>query len=192
MEENERHRSGSLPTAAVVPQMRRKTFKELGTPTTQAAALADKVLKLLAAELLLRARQVRQRLCDAGELDELGDVQPEKPPPCNDLLVDPMDKRKKVAVDIWCEAEGEVVMIANGTTDKESPTCRKLLKVGAVRVKWPADKDRDEEESYTWCILTEANWNKEAVLGWRFSGAELKKRKSPPHRMQKCRFQHAE
>ncbi|KAL1499895.1 hypothetical protein AB1Y20_012578 [Prymnesium parvum] len=180
MEENERHRSGSLPTAAVVPQMRRKTFKELGAAKSQ-------------------------RLCDAGELDELGDVQPEKPPPCNDLLVgtmlevcwrywappeDPMGKRKKVAVDIWCE--GEVVMIANGTTDKESPTCRKLLKAGAVRVKWPADKDRDEEESYTWCILTEANWNKEAVLGWRFSGADLKKRKSPPQRMLKCRFQHAE
>ena len=35
------------------------------------------------------------------------------------------DKRKKKAVDIWCE--GEVVQIANGTTDKETPKCKKLL-----------------------------------------------------------------
>eukprot|EP00966_Prymnesium_polylepis_P075073 1741392-Prymnesium_polylepis.1 len=59
------------------------------------------------------------------------------------------DKRKKRAVDIWCE--GEVVKIANGTTDKEDPdraTCKKLAQAGAVRVKWPADAERDEEESF--------------------------------------------
>eukprot|EP00966_Prymnesium_polylepis_P264704 6114745-Prymnesium_polylepis.1 len=32
-EEEQRRREGSLPEAAVVPHMRRKTFKELGTPT---------------------------------------------------------------------------------------------------------------------------------------------------------------
>ena len=58
------------------------------------------------------------------------------------------DKRKKKAVDIWCE--GEVVQIANGTTDKETPKCKKLLDAGAVRIKWPADLDCEvpEEESY--------------------------------------------
>lgn len=43
-------------------------------------------------------------------------------------------------------------------------------------MKWPADKERDEDESFTWCILTEDNWNAETVLGWRFSASELKKR----------------
>ena len=47
---------------------------------------------------------------------------------------------------------------------------------GAVRIKWPADPAREEKESFTWCILTEANWIEEAVLGWRFSAVELRKR----------------
>ena len=38
MEEGERRGEDALPSAAVVPQMRRKTFKELGTPTAQASA----------------------------------------------------------------------------------------------------------------------------------------------------------
>lgn len=162
----------------------------------QATQLADKVLELPEAELLERAEAERQRMGDAGELDEVGDVQPDKDdaPPCDDSLIGSMlevrwrywapvtdaerakgDKRKKRAVDIWCV--GEVVQVANGKTDKESPTCKKLLDAGAVRIKWPEDKERGEmTESFTWSILTRANWNEEAVLGWRFSAAELKKR----------------
>ena len=202
LEEEERRREGTLPEAAVVPQMRRKTFKELGTPTVQAQALSDKVLALPAAELLERARAERQRLGDAGEIDEVEDNQPSEAPPCDDSLPGaglevrwrywvPVtdeeraagDKRKKKAVDIWCECEA--VQIANGKTDtgrlnvmqQEMPAkCKNLLNAGAVRLKWPADADRDEEESFTWCILTKSNWNAEAVLGWRFSAAELRKR----------------
>ena len=52
------------------------------------------------------------------------------------------------AVDIWCE--GEVVGIANGTTDKENPEnakCKKLAKAGAVRVRWPEDLDREADST---------------------------------------------
>ena len=52
MEERERAGDDALPTSAVVPQMRRKTFKELGTPTAQATELADKVLEVPAVEML--------------------------------------------------------------------------------------------------------------------------------------------
>ena len=72
LHEDSLRREGELPERAVVPQMRRKKFKELGTPTVQAAALADKVLALPEAELLERARDERQRLVDAGEIDEVG------------------------------------------------------------------------------------------------------------------------
>ena len=58
-------------------------------------------------------------------------------------------------VDIWCV--GTVVQVANGTTDKASPRCKKMLDAGAVCIKWPADKDYDEGESYTWSILTKDN-----------------------------------
>ena len=30
---------------------------------------------------------------------------------------------------------------------------------GAVRIWWPADEEFEEEETYAWSILTEANWN---------------------------------
>ena len=203
MEEQQRRDEEELPNAAVVPQMRRKTFKELGTPTVQAKALADKVLELPAAELLERARAERERLQDAGEIDEVFDNQPEEAPPCDDTLPGTKlevrwrywapvtaaekaagDKRQKRAVDIWCECEA--VQVANGTSDtgrlnvmqpEAAPKCKTLLDAGAVRLKWPEDLNREEPESFTWCILTKANWNAEAVLGWRFTAAELKKRR---------------
>lgn len=193
MEERDRACARQLPKRAVVPQMRRKNFKELGTPTLQAELLADKVLELPADELWERAVAERARLGEAGEIDEVGDVQEGEAPLRDDSLVGSMleirwrywrpvtdeeraagDKRKKRAVDMWCE--GEVVQVANGKTDKESPSCKKLLEAGAVRMKWPADPTREEKETFTWCILTDGNWNEEAVLGWRFAAAELAKR----------------
>ena len=81
--------------------------------------------------------------------------------------------RQDEGFDIWCA--GTVVQIANGTTDKASPRCKNILHAGAVCIKWPADKDFDEGESYTWSLLTIENWNKEAVLGWRYTAAQLAK-----------------
>ena len=197
MEERERSSDGTLPDRAVVPQMRRKTFKELGTPTVQATELGDKVISLPMAELLERATAERARMVEAGEVDDIAEEQPQDAPPCDVSLIgaevdirwrywaavtDPKDKRKKMAVDTWCT--GEVVQIANGTSDKgtlnkmttEKVTCRTLLQAGAVRIKWPADPDHDEPESWTWVILEKRNWNAEVVMGWRFSEDELKKR----------------
>ena len=189
MEEDQRRREKTLPANAVVPQMRRKTYKELGTPTLQADDLAGKVKELPAEELLERAQRERTRLEAVGELDTVGDLQPERPPPCDNSLVgtmleirwrywaldtDPTTKRKKMAVDIWCE--GEVVQVANGSTDTEGPRCTKLLEAGAVRIKFKADAAFEEQEQYTWSILRACNWNAEAVLGWRYTEAELCKR----------------
>ena len=89
------------------------------------------------------------------------------------------EKRKRIGVPMWCE--GEVVLVANGTTTLENPEnarCKKLAKAGAVRIKWPADLTRDvpEPESFSWSILQEANWGKDAHLGWRFTAGELQKR----------------
>ena len=167
--------------------MRRKTFKELGSATPQALDLAGKVKELPRDELLARSQLERERLEQIGELDRTGDIMPREAPPCNDSLIGKEleirwrywrpaaegERGKRKAVDIWCI--GTVVRIANGKTDKESPRCKKILDAGAVCIKWPADKDFDEEEQYTWSILTKANWNNEAVLGWRYTAAQLAK-----------------
>ena len=88
----------------------------------------------------------------------------------------PGERGKKKAADMWCV--GTVVQIANDATDKESPRCKipkKFRNTAAVRIQWPADKDYDEEESYTWSLLDANNWNKEAVLGWRYTAEQLAK-----------------
>ena len=196
MEEQERDVCDELPKVAVVPIMKRKSFKELGTPTVQAEALAPAIKELSPEELLALAEEEREALEAAGEIDRVGDSQPEEPPALDDSIVgseleicwrywrDPTDeekakgeKRKKIGVKIWCE--GEVVLVANGTTTTENPEnakCKKLAKAGAVRIKWPADADRNEPESFTWSIFQETNWNKDAHLGWRFTAGELRKR----------------
>ena len=90
-----------------------------------------------------------------------------------------------MAVDIWCE--GEVVQVANGSTDTEGPRCIKLLEAGAVRIKFKADAAFEEKEQYTWSILRACNWNAEAVLGWRYTEAELSKRSKPAEKRRRVR-----
>ena len=70
---------------------------------------------------------------------------------------------------------GTVVRVAGDKTDKESPRCKKFVDAGAVCIKWPADIEFNEEESYIWSILTDNNWNKEAVMGWRYTKAQWAK-----------------
>jgi hypothetical protein len=165
------------------------------------------VLDVPEVELLQQAEAERQRLVETGEIDDVGDNQPEFPPVLNDSIVgtkfevrwrywepvrDPTgkDKRNKKAVDIWCEAE--VVEVANGT-QKESPSCRKFVDVGAVRLKWPEDKDREvpEAETYTWTMLHKDSWNDEVVLGWRFTREELRKRAEGERRAKHSRRREA-
>ena len=45
-----------------------------------------------------------------------------------------------------------------------------------MRIKWPADPDREEKESFAWYILQDANWGKDGHMGWRFTAGELEKR----------------
>lgn len=66
------------------------------------------------------------------------------------------------------------VQVADGHTDKKTPRCKKILPAGAVRIKWPADVDFDEEETFVWSILHPNSFNKDVHLGWRFAASELK------------------
>ena len=184
-DENAREIDGDLPEVAVVPVMKRKTFKALGTPTAQATEFAGAIKGLSQVELLELAEAERERLEEAGELSAVGDMQPRKPPKIDDSIVGSQleicwrywraptaeekapagEKRRKIGVKMWCE--GTVEQVANGTTDKESARCKTLLEAGALRIKWPADLTRKvpEPESFTWNILQEANWRKDTHLG---------------------------
>jgi hypothetical protein len=87
------------------------------------------------------------------------------------------EKRKKIGEKIWCE--GEVVLVANGTSTLEKPECakcKKLANAGAVRIRWPADPERKEPETHSWHIFQDALWNEDKHLGWRFTATELEKR----------------
>ena len=88
------------------------------------------------------------------------------------------EKRQKIAEKMWCE--GQVVLIANGTTHLENPEsarCKTLAKAGAVRIRWPEDKARGEPEHFTWSILQDVDFNprKDRHLAWRLSAKELEK-----------------
>lgn len=69
----------------------------------------------------------------------------------------------------WCP------QAADGETDKKSARCKKVLPAGALRIKWPADVDFDEDESYVWSMLNPKSFNRDVHLGWRFAASELKK-----------------
>ena len=198
MEERDLECSDELPTAAVVPVMKRKTLKELGTPTAQAEELSESIHDLDDDELLALAEKQRIELEATGQIDRVAARQPEKPPERNRKSIigvwleicwrywrEPTaeerakgEKRKKIGVKIWCE--GEVVAIANGTSDKSAPQSKNVLAKGALRIRWPEDVDRHEKESYSWHMFQDADWygktRKEAHLSWRYADRELQKR----------------
>ncbi|EOD24921.1 hypothetical protein EMIHUDRAFT_367517 [Emiliania huxleyi CCMP1516] len=175
-----------LPDVAPPPVVRRKTFKQLGTPTAQAEVLMAAREELTPDELREAAEDERDRLEEAGEIDHVADAQPERPPDFASLLNVHLevrwpyrvpDKGKKRGYKthyIW--AEGEVVEIADGTTTKRTPQCKTVLAWGAVRIKWPKDSRYDEDESFTWTVLVADSWRKEKHLGWRFAKPELARR----------------
>ena len=49
-----------------------------------------------------------------------------------------------------------------------------------MRIRWPADTDRKEKESYSWHMFQDEDWygktHKDAHLSWRFTADELDKR----------------
>ena len=135
-------------------------YKELGAS----------IKELSPEELLELANRRRAELEATGEIDRVADDQPAEPPARDNSFVGSWleicwlgallahthhteeiakgDKRKKIQEKIWCE--GEVVLVANGTTTTENPEnakCKKLAKAGAVRVKWPAGPARQRARS---------------------------------------------
>ena len=74
---------------------------------------------------------------------------------------------------IWCS--GEVVKVADGKTTKRSAKCKSPLPWGAVRIKWPEDREREEKESFVWSVLKPCDFNKDAHLGWRYDASQLAK-----------------
>lgn len=71
---------------------------------------------------------------------------------------------------IW--VKGTVIEVSDGTIRK-SKRSKDSLPAGALRLCWPADKDFEEKETYSWAILNPDDWNKEVHLGWRWAECEL-------------------
>lgn len=76
---------------------------------------------------------------------------------------------------------------ADGETDKRTPRCKKVLPAGALRIKWPADVDFDEDESFVWTMLNAKSFNKDVHLGWRFAASELKRMEEAEQAQQRGR-----
>lgn len=98
MEEEER----PTPDAAAAPIMRRKTFKQLGTPTAQAEELCDQRLSMSMEQLLAAAREKRAELEASLELDTVSDLQPRDPPSLDEALV---GRKLEIHWRYWREAQ---------------------------------------------------------------------------------------
>ena len=71
-----------------------------------------------------------------------------------------------VPVPIWCW--GTVIKVADGINDRVSDRKNAAVqKAGAVYIRWPADPDYNEKESFSWHVLLENKWNKNVIYGWR-------------------------
>jgi len=51
--------------------------------------------------------------------------------------------------------------MADGASTKRTARCTTILPRGAVRIKWPADVEFDEEEVFVWSILSPDDFNKD-------------------------------
>ena len=167
-----------IPTEAAAPEMKARTMKELGTATCDSKELAAKAL-FSVEEVRLAAIAEQARRDEAGEDDVLEREQPEDPPPLDDSLV---GKRLEICwkyystetdepLLIWSPCE--VVKVADGTSDKASERCKKMLPAGAVLVKWAEDKDREEKETLGWKVLLPKKFNKHTQYGWRYDPRDV-------------------
>ena len=167
-----------IPTEAPPPEMKRRTLKQLGTATCDASELAAKSLFSIE-EVRLAAIAEQARRDEALEEDGVERQQPNDHPLLDETLV---GKRLEVCWKyfqtddglptlIW--APGEVVQVADGTSDKATERCKKMLPAGAVLVKWPEDKDRMEKENLSWHVLIPNKWNKTTQYGWRYDPRDI-------------------
>lgn len=132
-EEKELERRGMLPSKSralasaenlsaecPAPQLKRKTYKSLGTPTVQAQALSMDKTDLSPDQIIAAAERRRKELEEAGEIDWVCDRQPyptgQGPVPDKALVGKTLEVRWRYynkgsgePVYIWCE--GEVVQV---------------------------------------------------------------------------------
>lgn len=112
--------AADLAAECPAPQLRRKTFKTLGTPTVQAQALSNDKTNLSADQILAAAQKRRTELEQRGEIDWVCDRQPfptgQGPIPDRNLVGKTIEVRWRYRhkstgqpVYIWCE--GEVVQV---------------------------------------------------------------------------------
>ena len=47
----------------------------------------------------------------------------------------------------------------------EASKCKGALPWGAVRIRWAADAEFEEAETFVWSVLKPADWNQEVHLG---------------------------
>lgn len=108
----------SMSAECPAPQLRRKTFKALGTPTVQSQALSNDKTDLSAQQVLAAAQRRRRELEAQGEIDWVCDRQPystgQGPVPGKELVGKTIEVRWRYRhkttgepVYMWCE--GEVV-----------------------------------------------------------------------------------
>ena len=150
--------------------------------------LAEQRVLLSEDEHRERAERERERLEAAGQIDRVEDGQPALPKDWRAWetlqgrqievrwrywVKDLTKKSKRRSEYIWCQ--GEVVAIADGKTDRKTPKTKAPLPWGAVRIKWPADPNFDEPETFVWSVLKRADFNENRHLGWRYAAEELPK-----------------
>lgn len=126
-EEESQRQANALPSktrkpeeVCPAPQLKRKTFKALGTPTVQAAALSDSRIDITPEELLEKTLQRQRQLQLDGVIDVVCDAQPYAPGQGPQIDASFVGKRIEIrwkyfhqttgkAIFMWCE--GDVVQV---------------------------------------------------------------------------------
>ena len=92
-EEAEQRAAGQLPKDGPAPIFKRKTFKELGTPTPQAEDLGQQNTELSPVQLREAAERERERLEERGEISREEDLQGGTAPSFDSLVDTDIDIR---------------------------------------------------------------------------------------------------
>jgi len=165
-----------IPTEPAAPEMKARTMKELGTATCDAQELAAQSL-FSVEEVRLAAVAEQLRRDEALEDDPVEREQPADAPTLDAELV---GTRLEVCWKYYVEGKpmliwspGEVVRVADGTSDMASERCRKMLPAGMVLLKWPEDADRKEKETQSWKVLLPNKFNKQVHYGWRYDPRDV-------------------
>ena len=167
-----------IPTEAAPPEMKARTMKELGTATCDAQELAAQSL-FSVEEVRLAAVAEQARRDEALEDDPVEREQPPDAPPLDTSLVGTrlevcwkyFSTETNEPLLIW--SPGQVIKVADGTSDKASARCKSILPAGMVLLKWAEDPDRNEKETQSWKVLLPQKFNKQVLYGWRYDPRDV-------------------